>query len=37
MSKEKVQRVIDGDTFVTEEGETVRLANVDAPEKGKHG
>jgi micrococcal nuclease len=37
MPKAKVQRVIDGDTFVTQSGKTVRLANVDAPEKGHKG
>ena len=37
MSKEKVRRVIDGDTFVTEQGTRVRLANVNAPEKGRKG
>jgi len=29
-----VDTVIDGDTFTLESGETIRLANVDAPEKG---
>ena len=29
-----VSRVIDGDTFVTKEGQYVRLASVDAPEMG---
>ena len=28
-----VARVIDGDTLVTSEGETVRLANINSPEK----
>ena len=28
-----VSRVIDGDTFVTKEGQYVRLASVDAPER----
>ena len=37
MDKKKVQKVIDGDTFVTQEGKKVRLANVDAPEKGQRG
>jgi len=37
MPKEKVQKVIDGDTFVTQKGTTVRLANVNAPEKGHRG
>jgi endonuclease YncB( thermonuclease family) len=27
-----VQTVIDGDTFVTQQGQVIRLANVDAPE-----
>lgn len=36
--KEKVTRVIDGDTFRTaSRRHSVRLANVDAPEKGKPG
>ncbi|HUU92046.1 MAG TPA: thermonuclease family protein [Phycisphaerae bacterium] len=36
--REKVKRVIDGDTFVTESRKNpVRLANVDAPEKGEPG
>lgn len=36
--KETVQRVIDGDTFITiSRKHAVRLANVDAPEKGKRG
>lgn len=36
--KEKVTRVIDGDTFKTARRKhSVRLANVDAPEKGKPG
>lgn len=36
--KEKVVRVIDGDTFMTASRKNpVRLANVDAPEKGKRG
>lgn len=29
-----VDTVIDGDTFTLETGETIRLANVNAPEKG---
>ena len=33
----KVKRVIDGDTFETISGQRVRLADVDAPEKGKPG
>ena len=37
MPKKKVQKVIDGDTFVTQNGNEVRLANVNAPEKGKRG
>ena len=32
-----VSEVIDGDTFITDEKQTVRVANADAPEKGKHG
>ena len=36
--KEKVTRVIDGDTFETASRKNpVRLANVDAPEKGRRG
>jgi len=37
MPKEKVQKVIDGDTFITQKGNRVRLANVNAPEKGHRG
>lgn len=32
-SSEKVSRIIDGDTFVLESGQIVRLAGIDAPEK----
>ena len=36
--KEKVTRVIDGDTFETDRRKNpVRLANVDTPEKGEPG
>ena len=36
--KEKVSRVIDGDTFATKDRKNpVRLANVDTPEKGQPG
>jgi endonuclease YncB( thermonuclease family) len=36
--KERVTRVIDGDTFETANRKrSIRLANVDAPEKGKKG
>ena len=36
--KEKVTRVIDGDTFQTASRKrSIRLANVDAPEKGERG
>lgn len=36
--KEKVTRIIDGDTFETANRKhPVRLANVDAPEKGQKG
>ncbi len=36
--KEKVTRVIDGDTFETDSRKNpVRLAKVDAPEKGERG
>lgn len=37
MPKARVQRVVDGDTFRTDKGRTVRLANVNAPEKGRRG
>lgn len=37
MPKAKVQKVIDGDTFITDKGKSVRLANVNAPEKGRRG
>ncbi len=37
MVEDKTKRVIDGDTFTTERGDTIRLANVDAPEKGQRG
>ena len=33
----KVSRVIDGDTFVLESGEIIRLLCVDSPEKGEKG
>ena len=36
--KEKVTKVIDGDTFMTDSRKNpVRLANVNAPEKGAEG
>ena len=36
--KEKVKKVIDGDTFTTKQRKNpVRLANVDTPEKGQPG
>lgn len=36
--KERVTRVIDGDTFGTASRKnSIRLANVDAPEKGQRG
>ena len=31
----KVKDVLDGDTFITNSGEIIRLANVDAPETGR--
>lgn len=31
----KVKSIIDGDTFETESGHRIRLAGVDAPEKGR--
>ena len=37
MAKVKVSKVPDGDTFVTQDGTKVRLANVNAPEKGQCG
>lgn len=37
MPKDKVQKVVDGDTFITGTGKKVRLANVNAPEKGRRG
>jgi micrococcal nuclease len=37
MAKVKVSKVLDGDTFVTQDGTKVRLANVNAPEKGQRG
>ena len=33
----QVKKVIDGDTFETISGQRIRLAGVDAPEKGKPG
>ncbi|MBU0466075.1 MAG: thermonuclease family protein [Nanoarchaeota archaeon] len=32
-----VQRAIDGDTFVTTQGETIRLENINTPEKSEPG
>ena len=32
-----VQRVIDGDTFETETGGVIRLANINTPERGEYG
>lgn len=37
MAQKKVKSVTDGDTFTTDDGERVRLANVNAPEKGHRG
>ncbi|MCG8307578.1 MAG: thermonuclease family protein [Cytophagales bacterium] len=38
MAKEKVTRVIDGDTFMTSRRKKpVRLATIDTPEKGQKG
>jgi micrococcal nuclease len=37
MTKMKVRKVIDGDTFVTQDEKKIRLANVNAPEKGQRG
>src|SRR3989344_996325 len=33
----KITRVIDGDTLVTETGETIRLVNINTPEKSEFG
>ena len=33
----KVSRVIDGDTFDTTSGDRIRLADIDAPERGEYG
>ena len=35
IEKETVARVIDGDTFVLENGERVRLIGIDTPERGE--
>lgn len=35
VEKETVTRVIDGDTFVLENGERVRLIGIDTPERGE--
>lgn len=37
MAKVKVKSVTDGDTFITKDDMRVRLANVNAPEKGRRG
>jgi endonuclease YncB( thermonuclease family) len=37
MTKAKVTKVIDGDTFKVKGGKTIRLANVRAPELGDRG
>ena len=37
MTKKKVKSIIDGDTFITQDGERIRLQNVHAPEKGERG
>ena len=31
----KVKRVVDGDTFITENNRVIRLLGIDAPEKGQ--
>ena len=36
-TKEKVTRIIDGDTFRTDRKQRVRLAGVDAPELNRRG
>jgi endonuclease YncB( thermonuclease family) len=39
MTRKKVfvKKVIDGDTFIDDKNKKYRLANIDAPEKGKPG
>ena len=37
MTKAKVTKVIDGDTFKIKGGKYIRLAGVDTPEKGRRG
>lgn len=37
MPKVRVKKIVDGDTFQTERGRWIRLANVNAPEKGERG
>lgn len=37
MTKMKVRKISDGDTFVTQDGTKIRLANARAPEKGQRG
>lgn len=37
MTKGKVTRIIDGDTFKIQGGKAIRLANVSAPELGTKG
>ena len=32
-----VDKVVDGDTFITEGGQKIRIAGVDTPEKGRRG
>ena len=33
----KVDYIIDGDTFVTEDGDYIRLLGINTPEVGRHG
>jgi endonuclease YncB( thermonuclease family) len=34
LQKEEIERVIDGDTVVTSDGERIRIADIDSPELG---
>ena len=34
---QSVNRIIDGDTFLLENGEIVRMLGIDAPERGQPG
>jgi len=37
MQKNKVTKVIDGDTFKVKGGDYIRIADIDTPEKGRKG